>query len=224
MTTARHPLSPTTRTTIGRNRDRARVDRTELHALLADAVVAHLGVIVDDHPVVLPVALAIDPDGPDAAGSLYVHGSVAAGWLQRAAGAIVCVTVTEVDALVLARSGFHHSMNYRSAVVIGTARQVSDPAEVTRALDLVVDHLVPGRAATLRPNTRRELAATALLAVPLMEASVKQRTGDPHDDADDVAAGTWAGRLPLTRATGSPITASDSHAEVPADVRRRASH
>lgn len=224
MTTARRPLSPTERTTIGRNRERARVDRTELHALLADAVVAHLGVIVDDHPVVLPVALAIDPDGPDAAGSLYVHGSVAAGWLQRAAGATVCVTVTEIDALVLARSGFHHSMNYRSAVVIGTARRVTDPVELSRALDLVVDHLVPGRASTLRPSSRRELAATALLAVPLLEASVKQRNGDPNDDADDVAAGAWAGLLPLTRAIGSPVTASDSHAAVPADVRRRAGH
>ncbi|UZJ25283.1 pyridoxamine 5'-phosphate oxidase family protein [Rhodococcus antarcticus] len=222
MTTARPPLSPTARTTIGRSRERAREDRTELHALLAGAVVAHLGVIVDDHPVVLPVALAVDPDGPDSAGSLYVHGSVAAGWLQRAAGAAVCVTVTEVDALVLARSGFHHSMNYRSAVVIGTARRVSDPVEVTRVLDLVVDHLVPGRAATLRPHTRRELAATALLAVPLLEASLKQRTGDPHDDDDDVAAGTWAGLLPLTRTIGSPVTAGDSHAEVPPDVRRRA--
>lgn len=112
-------------------------------------------------------------------------------------------------------------MNYRSAVVIGTARRVSDPVEVTRVLDPVVDHLVPDRAATLRPHIRRELAATALLAVPLLEASVKQRTGDPHDD-DDVAAGTWAGLLPLTRTTGSPVTAGDSNAEVPPDVRRRA--
>lgn len=121
MTTAHPPLSPTDRTTLRRSRERASTDRAELHALLAEAVVGHIGVVVDDHPVVLPVALAIDLDGPDDAGSLYVHGSVAAGWMQRVAGATVCVSVTEVDALVLARSAFHHSMNYRSAVVIGQA-------------------------------------------------------------------------------------------------------
>lgn len=222
MTIAQLPLSPTARTALGRAREQARTDRTELHTLLADAVVAHLAVVVDDHPLVLPVALAVDPDGPDQGGSLYVHGSVAAAWLQRAVGSVVCVSVTEVDALVLARSAFHHSMNYRSAVVIGTARRVSDPAEVSRALDLVVDHLVPGRAATLRPHTRKELAATAVLAVPLFEASLKARSGDPSDDAVDVAAGVWAGLLPLRRAVGAPVTAKDSRAPVPADVRGRA--
>jgi len=224
MTTAHPPLSPTARTTVGRARERARTDRAELHALLADAVVAHLAVVVDDHPVVLPVALAVDPEGPDQGGSLYVHGSVATGWMQHAAGATVCVSVTEVDALVLARSAFHHSMNYRSAVVIGTARRVSDPGDISRALDLVVDHLVPGRAATLRPHTRKELAATAVLAVPLFEASMKARTGDPADNDDDVAAGAWAGLLPVARTFGAPVTAGDSHASVPADVRRRADH
>lgn len=222
MTSEHGPLSPTARTALGRARERARTDRAELHALLDDAVVAHLGVVVDDHPLVLPVALAVDPDGPDRGGSLYVHGSVAARWLQAAVGSVVCITVTEVDAVVLARSAFHHSMNYRSAVVIGTARRVGDPVEVSRALDLVVDHLVPGRAASLRPHTRKELAATAVLAVPLFEASVKARSGDPSDDADDVAAGVWAGLLPLRRVVGAPVTAGDSPALVPADVRARA--
>ena len=166
------PLGPTARTTVGRGRERAVADRDRLHALLADGLVAHLGVVVEGHPVVLPTAYAVDPDGPDRDGTLYVHGSVAAGWLRAGTGATVCVTVTELDGLVAGRSAFHHSMNYRSAVVIGTARAVEDAGERQRALDLIVDHMLPGRSVTLRPSTRKELAATAVLAVPLHEASM----------------------------------------------------
>ncbi|MXG89048.1 pyridoxamine 5'-phosphate oxidase family protein [Nocardioides flavescens] len=216
------PLSPTARTTVGRGRERALDDRAELMAFLAEAPVAHLGVTVgeggDEHPLVLPVAFAVDADGPDAGGTLYVHGSVAARWLRGAEGRTVCVTVTELDGLVLARSGFHHSVNYRSAVVIGQARIVTDEAERVRAFDLTVDHLVPGRAATLRPATRKELAATGLLAVPLVEASMKRRTGDPVDDEADLDSGVWAGVLPLRRVAGAPVSAADSHDDVPADV------
>ena len=136
---------------------------------------AHVAVDAGDHPVALPVAYGVDPDGPDEGGTLYVHGSVGAGWMRSAPGTTVCVTVTAVDGLVLARSGFHHSMNYRCAVVIGTARLVESEEERARALDLVVDQIVPGRAATLRAHTRKELAATAVLAVPLREASLKVR-------------------------------------------------
>ncbi|MFC6345209.1 pyridoxamine 5'-phosphate oxidase family protein, partial [Nocardioides hankookensis] len=143
MTTT--PLSPTQRTTIGRGRNRMVEDRTELHRLLDDALIAHLGVIVGGHPLVLPVAFAVDLDGPDEDGTLYLHGSVAAGWLRSSADATVCVTITELEGLVAARSAFHHSMNYRSAVVIGTARIVEDPAERRRALGLTVDHMIPGR-------------------------------------------------------------------------------
>jgi nitroimidazol reductase NimA-like FMN-containing flavoprotein (pyridoxamine 5'-phosphate oxidase superfamily) len=223
VTTA--PLSPTPRTTVRRGRERALDDRAELTAFLAEAPVAHLGVTVgggddgDQHPLVLPVAFAVDPDGPDEGGTLYVHGSVAARWLRAAEGRTVCVTVTELDGLVLARSGFHHSVNYRSAVVIGRARVVTDEAERIRAFDLTVDHLVPGRAATLRPATRKELAATGLLAVPLVEVSMKRRTGDPVDDEADLDSGVWAGVLPLRRVAGAPVSAADSHDEVPADVR-----
>jgi len=171
---------------------------------------------------VLPVAFSVDLDGPDEDGTVYVHGSVAARWLGRADGATVCLTVTEVDGLVLARSAFHHSVNYRSAVVISRARVVTDPVEKAHALDLTVDHVVPGRAATLRPSTRKELAATAVLALSLHEASVKQRDGDPVDEPEDVVSGTWAGVVPLRQSARDAVSAVDSHDRVPDHVRRRA--
>ncbi|WP_418062059.1 pyridoxamine 5'-phosphate oxidase family protein [Pimelobacter simplex] len=204
------PMEPTDRTRVNRGRNRAVADRAALLALLDDAYIAHLGVTVGEHPVVLPTAYAVDPDGPDHGGTLYVHGSVAAGWLRKSGGATVCVTVTELDGLVAGRSSFHHSMNYRSAVVIGEARLVDDPDERLRALDLIVDHMIPGRAATLRPSTRKELAATAVLAVPLHEASMKARAGGPVDEPDDVTAGTWGGHLPVTRVVGAPVPADDN--------------
>ncbi|MDQ6525790.1 pyridoxamine 5'-phosphate oxidase family protein [Nocardioides sp. LHD-245] len=217
------PLEPSDRTRVRRGRNRAVADRAELHALLRGALIAHLGVTVGDHPVVLPTAYAIDVDGPDQGGTLYVHGSVAARWLRESADATVCVTVTELDGLVAARSAFHHSMNYRCAVVIGRARTVEDPAERRRALDLIVDHMIPGRAATLRPSTRKELAATAVLAVPLHEASVKARGGDPVDDPEDVEAGVWGGHLPVRQVVGAAVPAADNlpGVGVPADVRSR---
>lgn len=221
MTTLDPTLSPTARTTVGRGRNRAVDDRAELHRLLEDALVAHLGVVVGDHPLVLPVAFGVDLDGPDRDGTLYLHGSVAAGWAGAAAGATVCVTLTELDGLVIGRSAFHHSMNYRSAVVIGPARLVEDPAERDRALALVVDHMVPGRTATLRPSTRKELAATAVLAVPLHEASMKARAGGPGDEPEDVEAGGWGGHVPIRRVAGAPVPDDHAVGPVPADVRRR---
>ncbi|MBJ7356473.1 MAG: pyridoxamine 5'-phosphate oxidase family protein [Nocardioides sp.] len=195
-------------------------------ALLREGLIAHLGVTVGDgadaHPVVLPVAYAVEPDGPDRDGTLYVHGSVAAGWLRRTPGASVCVTVTALDGLVLARSAFNHSMNYRCGVVIGPVRLVDDPEEKAHALDLIVEHVVPGRAAALRPNTRKELAATAVLAVPLHEASLKTRAGGPEDDQPDIDAGYWAGHLPL-RVVASPVVPDPAApGPVPEHVQRRA--
>jgi nitroimidazol reductase NimA-like FMN-containing flavoprotein (pyridoxamine 5'-phosphate oxidase superfamily) len=134
----------------------------------------------------------------------------------------VCVTITEVDGLVAARSAFHHSMNYRSAVVIGTARIVDDPDEKLHALGLTVDHMIPGRSATLRTSTRKELAATSVLAVPLREASVKIRAEGPVDEPADVAAGVWGGVIPIRRVAEPPMSGEDSHDEVPEDVARRA--
>lgn len=183
---------------------------------------AHVGLVVDGSPRVLPTAFAVDLDGPDAGGTLYVHGSVAADWLLRSVDREVCVTVTELDGLVAARSAFHHSMNYRSAVVIGRARIVDDEAELVHALELTVDHMIPGRWRTLRPTTRKELAATAVLAIPLVEASMKQRAEGPVDDAADIDIGVWGGHIPIRRIAGSPIGADDSVGEVPDDVRRRA--
>ena len=220
MTTT--PLSPSPRTTVTRGRNRAVVDRDRLHALLADALVAHVGVVMGGHPVVLPTAYAVDPGGPDRDGTLYLHGSVAAGWLRGAEDTTVCVTVTELDGLVAGRSAFHHSMNYRSAVVIGAARLVDDTGEKERALALIVDHMVPGRSATLRASTRKELAATAVLAVPLHEASLKVRAGGPVDEPEDVAAGVWGGHVPLRRVAGDPVADADAGGPVPEDVRRRA--
>jgi nitroimidazol reductase NimA-like FMN-containing flavoprotein (pyridoxamine 5'-phosphate oxidase superfamily) len=215
-------LSPTPRTTVTRGRKNALTDREELMRFLGEALVAHLGVSVGDHPLVLPTAFAVDPDGPDAGGSLYLHGSVAAGWLQRSPGATVCVTVTELDGLVAGRSAFHHSMNYRSAVVIGAARLVEDPDERTRALDLLVDHMIPGRSHTLRPHTRKELAATAVIAVALVEASMKARAGGPIDEPEDIEDGVWGGHIPLRRSTFGAVSGPDSHTDVPMDVLRRA--
>jgi nitroimidazol reductase NimA-like FMN-containing flavoprotein (pyridoxamine 5'-phosphate oxidase superfamily) len=210
------PLEPTGRTRVNRGRNRAVADRGALLSLLDDALVAHLGVQAGDHPLVLPTAFAVDTDGPDAGGTLYLHGSVAARWLRDSVDTTVCVTVTELDGLVAGRSPFHHSMNYRSAVVIGTARLVDDPDERTHALDLIVDHMVPGRSSTLRPNTRKELAATAVLAVPLLEASMKQRAGGPVDDPSDVEDGVWGGHVPVRRVLGAPVPAEDNHPGTPA--------
>lgn len=216
------PLEPTPRTTVGRGRNRVVQDRSALHELLQQALVAHVGVVIDGAPVVVPAAYAVDPSGPDRDGTLYLHGSVATRWLSQLIGATVCVTVTELDGLIAARSAFHHSMNYRSAVIIGTARRVTDPTERAHALNLVVDHMIPGRSATLRPSTRKELAATAVVAVPLHEASMKARTGGPIDEAEDVATGVWGGHIPLHRVADVPVPDQDATGAVPEDVRARA--
>ncbi|HET8559538.1 MAG TPA: pyridoxamine 5'-phosphate oxidase family protein, partial [Marmoricola sp.] len=153
-----------------------------------------------------------------------LHGSVASHSLVTAPEQEVCVTVTMVDGLVLARSAFHHSMNYRSAVVVGRPRVVTEPDEVHRALALVVDQVVPGRSQTLRSHTRKELAATRVLALPLLESSVKARAGGPVDDEADVASGGWAGVVPVCTTLGAPVTAADADgADVPDDVLRRVS-
>ncbi|CAM3503904.1 pyridoxamine 5'-phosphate oxidase family protein [Nocardioides dubius] len=216
MTTA--ALQPTERSTVRRGKHRVVTDRAVLHRILDDALIAHLGVQAGDHPVVLPVAFGVDPHGPDADGTLYVHGSVASHWLRSAQEQTVCVTVTELDGLVLAQSAFNHSMNYRCAVVIGVARPVLDAAERERALALIVDHSVAGRSATLRPNTAKELAATAVFAVSLHEASVKVRAGGPGDEPNEQIPDTWAGVIPLRRVADAPVTADYATAPIPPEV------
>ncbi len=212
-------LSPTPRTTLTRHRERGSADRADLFDVLRESLVCHVGIVRDGVPVVLPTIYAVDPDGPDEGGTLYLHGSVAAPWLVQAEGQSVCATFTLLDGAVLARSGFSHSMNYRSAVVFGEVRRVEDEAERDRALWLMVDHVVPGRSATLRPFTRKELAATTVLAVPLAEASVKVRSGGPKDEPEDVAAGAWAGVVPLGLKASAVEPEDDL--PVPDDVRRR---
>ena len=218
------PLSPTDRSTPRREKERAQSDRAALYDVLDASLVCHLAVVVDGVPLALPTAFGVDPDGPDEGGTLYLHGSVASRSLVQSPDQVVSVTLTVLDGIVLARSGFNHSMNYRSAVVVGRPRAVTEEAERSRALDLIVDHVVPGRSATLRRPTRKELAATTVLALPLHEASVKRRAGDPSDeDADVEAGGVWAGVVPL-RLTGSdPVTSADAvDVPVPEHVRRRA--
>jgi uncharacterized protein len=190
------PLSSTPRTTLHRLRERGRADRAELDAVLEAGLICHLGVVINGEPVVLPTGYGRIGE------TLYLHGSSANRSLLAAAGQQVCVTITLLDGLVCARAVFHHSMNYRSAVIFGAARLVTEPAEKLEALRAVTDHLVPGRWEHAREPTRKELAATAVLALPLAEASVKVRTGGPKDDPEDYDSYIWAGVLPAALAFG----------------------
>lgn len=223
MTTIEQPLSGTPRTRLGRKRNRAAVDRAVLAEVLHAGFVCHLGFVRDGVPVVLPTAYAVDmgPDAPDAPdGTLYLHGSVAARSLVAAPDQTVCVTVTHVDGLVLARSGFDSSMNYRSAVVFGCPRVLADD-EKRHALDLLVDHLMPGRAAAVRPMTRKDLAATTVLALPLTEVSLKVRDGGVDEEPKDTELPIWAGVVPLRLAAGAPQPSPDCALPVPAHVTDR---
>ena len=191
------------RTALGRKPDREVNDKAAIHAVLDQGLVAHVGLVAgqgaEAHPVVIPMLYARHGN------RLLLHGSPASRLLRTAkAGVEVCVTVTLLDALVLARSGFHHSMNYRSVVVFGTAVEVVDHDEKVAALDRLVEHTVPGRTATLRPHTDKEVRSTTVLALPLEECSMKVRTGPPIDDDEDLAADTWAGRIPVHVGVGSP--------------------
>jgi nitroimidazol reductase NimA-like FMN-containing flavoprotein (pyridoxamine 5'-phosphate oxidase superfamily) len=218
------PLSPTARSTPRREKERAQSDRAALYDVLDASLICHLGVVVDGVPLALPTVFGVDPDGPDRGGTLYLHGSVASLSLVHGPDQDVSATMTVLDGIVLARSGFNHSMNYRSAVVIGRPRVVTDDAERSHALDLLVDHVVPGRSAHLRRPTRKELAATTVLALPLHEASVKRRRGDPSDEDFDVeAGGVWAGVVPLRLGAGDPDTGADvaGGIDVPAHVLER---
>ncbi|WP_411113906.1 pyridoxamine 5'-phosphate oxidase family protein [Streptomyces sp. 029-5] len=210
---------PTPRTIPTRSRERAAYDRELVHGILDEAYVCHLGFVRDGAPVVLPTLYARVDE------RLYVHGSTgsrplrmtaADGGTERAdgengagPGLAVCLTVTHVDGLVLARSAFHHSINYRSVVVHGVARQVTDPGERRTALDAIVDHVVPGRSHDSRPANARELAATAVIRLDLDEVSAKVRTGGPNDDPEDLTLPHWAGVVPLARGYGAPVPSDD---------------
>ncbi|MDI3422862.1 pyridoxamine 5'-phosphate oxidase family protein [Streptomyces luteolus] len=195
--------TPTDRTVPTRARERAAYDRETVHSILDAGYLCHLGFVRDGAPVVLPTLYGRVGE------RLYVHGSSGSRPLREAGrqdpGLAVCLTVTHVDGLVLARSAF----NYRSVVVHGIAHQVTDPEEKRSALDALVDHVVPGRAADSRPANAKELAATAVLSLDLNEVSAKARTGGPNDDPEDQDLPYWSGVLPVARAYGAPVPAQD---------------
>jgi uncharacterized protein len=212
------PLSPTPRTTLRRLRERGRADRRDLYAVLDAGLVCHLGVIIDGAPAVLPTGYGRVGD------TLYLHGSSANRALLAADGQDVCVAVSLLDGVVYARAVFHHSMNYRSAVIFGTARLVTGEADRLGALRAVTEQLAPGQWQYARLPNRKELTATAVLELPLDEASVKVRTGPPKDDAEDYDRELWAGVLPVTLMLGDPLPdpALRAGVDVPGHVRARA--
>ncbi|MGW7052370.1 pyridoxamine 5'-phosphate oxidase family protein [Streptomyces sp. NPDC054887] len=199
--------APSERTVPTRSRERASYDRALVHAILDEGYVCHLGFVRDGAPVVLPTLYARVGD------RLYVHGSTGSRPLRMAGksdpGLAVCLTVTHVDGLVLARSAFHHSINYRSVVVHGIAHEVTGEEERRTALDALVDHVVPGRSHDSRPANAKELAATAVIRLDLQEVSAKVRAGGPNDEPEDAALPHWTGVVPLTRGYGAPIPAAD---------------
>ena len=191
-------LSSTPRTVLRRHHDRARTDRDDLYAVLDAGLICHLGVIEGGVPRVLPTGYGRLDD------TLYLHGSSANATFMAGAGQEVCVTVTHLDGLVCARAVFNHSMNYRSAMIFGVARLLTDPAERTLALRVITEQLTPGQWSYARQPSRKELAATSVLAVPLAEASVKIRAGGPSDEPEDYAADVWAGVVPVMVSFGEP--------------------
>jgi nitroimidazol reductase NimA-like FMN-containing flavoprotein (pyridoxamine 5'-phosphate oxidase superfamily) len=193
-------LGVTDRTRIRRLKEKGRADRADLNAVLAAGFVCHLGVAVDGTVMVIPTVYGATVD------TLYFHGSVASRSVVAAPSQTMCVTVTHVDGLVLARSVFEHSINYRSAMIYGIPRLITDETEKLHGLRVVTEQCAPGQWDYARRPTRKELAATSLLALSLDEASVKIRTGPPDDaDSPDAELGLWAGVLPLTTSWGAPI-------------------
>ena len=197
MGTERYRL--TERTRLRRLPERGTYDRATVHAILDEGFICHLGFVVDGQPYVIPTGYARVGE------TLYLHGSTGSR-LGLRPGMDVCVTVTLVDGLVLARSAFHHSMNYRSVMAIGRSRAIGDPGEKEAALRALVEHIVPGRSDEVRGGDSRELAATAVLALPLAEVSAKVRTGPPQDDDPDYDLPIWAGVLPLALTPGTPAS------------------
>lgn len=192
-------LDVTERTRLRRMRHKGSHRRSDLDAVLKAGFLCHLGVVVDGAPMVVPTVYGVDGD------RLYVHGSVASRSLVRAPDGVVCVSVTHVDGLVLARSVFEHGVNYRSAMIYGVPRPVTDPEEKLRGLRALTEQSAPGQWEYVRQPSRKELAATALVALDLAEASVKVASGPPDDgDGPDAELGLWAGVLPVETRFGVP--------------------
>ena len=196
-------LNTTQRTTIKRVPKRGNYQQETIYNILDEGLVCHVGFVVDNQPFVIPTAYGRIDD------KLYIHGSPASRMLRNLQQGIqVCITVTLIDGLVLARSAFHHSMNYRSVVVFGTAEVVSNPEEKLQALYAFTEHVISGRWQEVRQPNSHELAGTLVLALPLLEASAKIRTGAPIDDEADYSLPVWAGEIPLRVVAGAPINDS----------------
>ena len=194
-------FTPTKRTKVQRLPDRGKYDRETVFSILDEGFVCHVGFVVDGQPFVIPTNYARVDE------TLYLHGSSASRMLRTISdGVQVCVTVTLVDGLVLARAAFHHSVNYRSVVMLGRAALVERAEEKMRALEAFTNHVVPGRWKDVREPTESELKATSVLALPLDEVSAKVRVGPPKDDEADYALPIWAGVLPLQVVPGVPIS------------------
>ncbi len=207
-------LPTSDRTRVRRLAERGRYETETIHAILDEALICHVGFVVDGRPVVIPTIHWRDGE------TLYFHGSAASRMLRSLRdGVDACVTVTLLDGLVLARSAFHHSMNYRSVVVFGKAREVREDEKV-RVLDSLVEHVVRGRSKEVRAPNLKELRQTLVLALLIDEASAKIRTGGPVDDAEDYALPVWAGVLPLTLTPGEPIADNGVSADAPEYVKQ----
>lgn len=192
--------TPTARTRVVREPHRAVYDRAAAYKILDEGFICHVGFVVDGQPFVIPTGYGRAGD------NLYLHGSVASRMLRALdQGVAVCVTVTLLDGLVLARSIFNQSMNYRSVVVLGTAFAVREPQEKLEALRRLSEHILPGRWAEVRQPSEKELKATLVMRLPLTEFSAKVREGPPIDDEEDYAFPTWAGVIPLSLVAGEPI-------------------
>lgn len=192
------PLSPTPMTRLRRAHERGHFDRATIHAILDAQPLAHIGHLVEGRPVVTPTLQWREGE------RVYWHGSSASRMIRAATDAEICLTVSALDGLVLARSGFHHSANYRAAMIFGKAEKIEDPGAKAAHLKTFIDGLYPGRWDTLRPMTSSELKATTVLSLPIAEASAKMRTGGPKDDEDDYALPIWAGVVPFMPQWGAP--------------------
>ncbi len=202
MSTNPTPSTPTPRTRVVREPQRAVYDRDVVNQILDEAFVCHVGFVAssDAQPYVIPTSYGRDGD------VLYIHGSAASRMLRHLdKGVPVCITITLVDGLVLARSVFNHSMNYRSVVILGTATLVDDPVEKLAALRAISEHILPHRWDDSRPPNEKELKATSVLRLPINEFSAKVRVGPPEDDEEDYSFPTWAGVVPLKMTSGTPI-------------------
>ena len=201
---------PTARTRVVREPQRAVYDREVVNEILDEGFICHIGFVVDGQPYVIPTSYGRDGD------VLYVHGSAASRMLRTLdQGTSVCVTVTLLDGLVLARSVFNHSMNYRSAVILGKATLVDEPGEKIAALHALSEHILPSRWADSRQPNEKELKATSVLRIPITEFSAKVRTGPPIDDEEDYSFPTWAGVIPLQMQAGAPNADERCQREVP---------